>query len=73
MTNQTIKLPQPGKRIGMVDGPGVFASDNAGTVLAQIDGRFGSHVLVIMDNTGKIEHCHGMNRPGERGIGWHYL
>lgn len=63
-------LPQAGQRIGRICGPGEFASDDAGIVLCQVDDRWGSHVVVLMDN-GTTETCHGMNRGP--GIGWHYL
>jgi len=62
-------LPQPGKRIGAVDGPGVFPSDNAGTVLCHVTGEFHTYALVLMDD-GSTKDCHGVT---ERGIGWYVL
>lgn len=62
-------LPQPGARVGTVDGPGVFPKDNAGTVITQVTDRWGTHAIVMMDS-GKIGTCHGLTTVG---IGWHLL
>lgn len=64
------QLPAAGARVGVVCGPGEWARDNAGTVMTEITDRWGSHVLVMMDN-GTVRDCHGMNAGP--GIGWHYL
>jgi len=70
MTQTAIQLPAPGQRVGTECGPGEFARDNAGTVMAHITDRWGTHALVMMD-TGEVKKCHGLNtRPG---IGWHAL
>lgn len=64
------QLPAAGARIGVVCGPGEFARDNAGTVIAKIENRWGEHALVMMDN-GTVRDCNGMNTGP--GIGWHYI
>lgn len=61
-------LPIPGQRIGSVCGPGEFPADNAGTVICQIEDRWGTHALVMMDS-GRVDTCHGL-KDGP-GIGWH--
>jgi hypothetical protein len=66
----TIQLPAAGQRVGLVTGPGEFASDKAGSVITQVDDRWGSHALVMMDS-GEVKKCNGLNsRPG---IGWHAI
>lgn len=70
MTFSPPSIPDAGQRVGVVDGPGQFAKDNAGTVLCQIQDRWGIHALVLMD-TGKTATCHGVNHGP--GIGWHLL
>jgi hypothetical protein len=67
---RTPQLPEPGARVGTVDGPGVFASDNAGTVLRHVTDRWGTHAVVLRD-TGKTDTCHGLNTGP--GIGWHLI
>lgn len=61
-------LPEPGSRVGVVCGPGEFASDNAGIVLCHVASQWLGWAVVLMDS-GRIEHCHGLNRGP--GIGWH--
>lgn len=67
---RAIEVPEAGKRIGVVCGPGEFPKDNAGSVIAQITDRWGTHALVMMDS-GAITRCQGMNDGP--GIGWHYV
>jgi hypothetical protein len=64
-----VQVPAVGARIGAVDGPGVFPSDNPGTVIAIHETGFGTDAIVLMDS-GKIDYCSGMTNAG---IGWHYL
>lgn len=64
----SVQLPAAGQRIGVVCGPGEFAADNAGTVLAIIPTQWGDYALVLMDD-GTTKRCNGMNRGP--GIGWH--
>ncbi len=68
MISQQI-LPEAGARVGVVDGPGVFPKDNAGTVITQVTDRWGSHAVVMMDS-GKIAYCHGLTKVG---IGYYLL
>lgn len=56
-------LPAAGTRVGIVCGPGEYPKDNAGTVLCQVTDRWGTHAVVMMD-TGKINHCHGLTKVG---------
>jgi len=70
MTFSSPTIPAAGQRVGVVDGPGQFAEHNAGTVLCQIEDRWGTHALVLMD-TGKTATCEGLNHGP--GIGWHLL
>jgi hypothetical protein len=64
------QLPPAGARVGTIDGPGVFASDNPGTVLCHVTDQWGTHAVVLMD-TGRTATCHGLNAGP--GIGWHLL
>lgn len=65
-----ITLPEPGQRVGVVDGPGQYPEHHAGIVLCQVSDRWGTHAVVLMDD-GKTETCHGlMSGPG---IGWHLI
>lgn len=65
-----IKLPHPGQRVGVVDGPGQWPYGIPGTVLCHVTDRWGTHALVLMD-TGKTIPCHGLNTGP--GIGWHLI
>lgn len=65
-----INIPPAGSRIGRVCGPGESPRDAAGTVLCQVETRFGTYSLVLMDD-GTTTSCHGMNIGP--GIGWHHL
>lgn len=67
---QKIELPEPGQRIGVVDGPGQWPEERAGIVLCQITDRWGTHAVVLMDD-GKTKDCHGLMRGP--GIGWHLV
>lgn len=69
MTITANTLPAPATRVGTVCGPCQSAKDNAGTVLCQVTDRWGTHAVVLMDS-GKIEHCHGLTTVG---IGWYAL
>lgn len=63
-------LPEPGARIGAVDGPGQHPRDRAGIVLCHVTDRWGTHAVVLMD-AGNTERCHSLNDGP--GIGWHLL
>lgn len=63
-------LPNPGQRVGVIDGPGQSPLNNPGTVLCHFTDRWGTHAVVMMDN-GKVKHCNRLN--GGPGIGWHAL
>jgi hypothetical protein len=63
-------VPAPGARIGSICGPGEFAEDNAGIVLCQVENKWGSFAVVLMDS-GRVDTCHGLNSGP--GIGWHEL
>lgn len=62
-------LPQPGARVGSVDGPGRFPRDRAGTVLCHVTDRWGTYALVLMDD-GTTSTCHGLTAVG---IGFHLI
>ena len=70
MSANQITLPTPGQRIGVVGGPGQYASHNAGIVLCHVTNRWGTQALVLMD-TGVVKKCTGLNRGP--GIGWHAI
>ena len=65
-----IKLPEPGQRVGVVDGPGQFPEHNAGIVMTIVKDKWQYYALVMMDD-GKTKTCHGLNSGP--GIGWHAL
>lgn len=67
---QTVQVPTAGQRIGVVCGPGEFAADNAGIVLTQVETRWGTYALVMMDS-GETRRCEQINRGP--GIGWHLV
>jgi hypothetical protein len=59
-----------GSRIGSQCGPGEFARDNQGIVIAIIPSNWGDQALVLMD-AGGLRYCTQVKtRPG---IGWHYV
>lgn len=70
MSSNTINLPAPGQRVGVVDGPGQNPKDNAGTVICHITNRWGTYALVMMDG-GKLNSCHRLNDGP--GIGYHLI
>ena len=70
MTIARITLPEPGARVGIVDGPGQWPEWNGGVVLCQVADRWGTHALVLMDS-GETETCHSLNTGP--GIGWHLI
>jgi len=63
-------LPPLGARVGSVDGPGVFPSDNPGACTAHVVDRWGAHAVIEFDD-GRITTCHGLNTGP--GIGFHLL
>jgi hypothetical protein len=70
MRMMPVIVPTAGQRVGVVDGPGQSPCGNAGTVLCQVQDRWGTHAVVLMD-TGKTSICNGLNTGP--GIGWHTL
>lgn len=63
-------LPHLGSRVGSVDGPGVFPSDNPGTCTAHVVDRWGMHAVIEFDD-GRTTTCHGLNTGP--GIGFHLI
>lgn len=70
MSTSKIKLPSPGQRVGVIDGPCQWAEDSPGIVLCHVTDRWGTHALVMMDS-GKIKACHSLRTSP--GIGWHLI
>jgi NAD(P)H-hydrate repair Nnr-like enzyme with NAD(P)H-hydrate epimerase domain len=69
MTITSVRAPAVGQRIGVVCGPGEFAGDAAGIVIAHNVTKWGTSALVLMDD--------GSTRWAEQlttvGIGWRAL
>ncbi len=70
MTITKVTPPAVGTRVGVVCGPGEFAADNQGIVIAVIENRWGAYAAVLMDN-GTMRDCHQVR--DQPGIGWHYI
>ena len=61
-----------GQRVGVVDGPGQSAKNNAGTIKRKVETEWGYSVEVEMDEdrNGPRLSCSGFTKVG---IGWYLL